>query len=97
MMADTLSATIARRIRTNEPQRDRLRDPGPLSRDPSAAGARITIANLDHRFGADPAVAVAIAELRDVGSLITPDAETVELTAKGFDAIQGGGYHPEND
>jgi hypothetical protein len=55
------------------------------------------IATLDHRFGTDPAVAVAIAELRDAGFLITPDAETVELTAKGFDAIQGGGYHPEND
>ena len=54
-------------------------------------GARITIATLDHRFGTDPAVAVAIAELRDAGFLITPDAETVELTAKGFDAIQAVG------
>jgi hypothetical protein len=55
------------------------------------------IATFDHRFGADPAVAVAIAELRDAGFLITPDAETVELTAKGFDAIQGRSYHPEDD
>lgn len=60
-------------------------------------GARIMIATLDHRFGTDPAVAVAIAELRDAGFLITPDAGTVELTAKGFDAIQGRSYHPEVD
>ena len=61
------------------------------------SGARITIATVDHRFGTDPAVAVAIAELRDSGFLITPDAEAVELAAKGFDAIQGRSYHWEDD
>ncbi|WP_114945827.1 hypothetical protein [Microvirga calopogonii] len=60
-------------------------------------GARITSATLDHRFGTDPGVAVAIAELKDAGFLITPDAETVELTAKDFDAIQGRSFHPEDD
>ena len=59
-------------------------------------GARITITALDHRFGTDPAVAAAITELRDAGIPITPDVETVELTAKGFDAIQRRGYNPED-
>jgi hypothetical protein len=59
--------------------------------------ARMTLVTLDHRFGTDPAVAVAIAELRDAGFLINPDAGTVELTEKGFDVIQAHSYHPEND
>ena len=60
-------------------------------------GARMTIATLDHSFGRDPAVAVAITELRDAGFVITPDADTVELTAKGFDAIQGRMYGRKQD
>lgn len=55
-------------------------------------GARMTIATIDERLGTDPAVAVAILELIDAGYLAAPDAETVELTARGFDAIQGGNY-----
>lgn len=55
-------------------------------------GARMTIASLDTRIGSDPAVAVAVSELRDAGYLIAPDAETVELTPKGFDAIQRANY-----
>ncbi|WP_181708274.1 hypothetical protein [Chthonobacter rhizosphaerae] len=50
-------------------------------------GARIAISTLDHRFGTDPAVAAAITELRVAGYLIAPDADTVQLTAKGFDAL----------
>jgi hypothetical protein len=60
-------------------------------------GARTMIATFDHCFGADPAVAVAIAELRDAGFLIIPDAETIELTARGFDAFQDRSYHLEDD
>ena len=35
---------------------------------------------------------LAAIELIDAGYLVAPDAETVELTTKGFDAIQGGTY-----
>ena len=52
----------------------------------------MTIAAIDERLGTDPAVTVAILELIDAGYLVAPDAETVELTTKGFDAIQGGTY-----
>ena len=55
-------------------------------------GARVTFATLDRRIGTDPAVAVAVAELKDAGFLVAPDAETVELTARGFDAVQRGNY-----
>lgn len=60
-------------------------------------GARMTFATLDSRFGTDPAVTVAISELKEIGYLIAPDASTVELTAKGFDAVQRGNYHLDAD
>ncbi|NBJ13461.1 hypothetical protein [Microvirga arsenatis] len=53
-------------------------------------GARMTIAEIDERLGTDPAVAVAIRELINAGYLVAPDASTVKLTARGFDAIHGG-------
>ena len=56
-------------------------------------GARMTMATLDAHFGTDPAVAVAVSELKQLGYVTTPDAETVELTDRGFDAIHRGGYH----
>jgi hypothetical protein len=37
-------------------------------------GARVSITTLDARLGTDPAVAVAVSELIDVGYVITPDA-----------------------
>jgi hypothetical protein len=61
-------------------------------RDHRRPGARMTIATLDHRLGTDPAVTVAVAELKDAGYLAAPDAETVELTTSGFDAVQRGDY-----
>jgi hypothetical protein len=61
-------------------------------------GARMTIATLDARFGTDPAVAVSVSELTHLGYVTTPDAGTIELTARGFDAVQGGDYrgNPNN-
>lgn len=53
-------------------------------------GARMTVAKLDAHFGTDPTVAVAISELKYLGYMIVPDAETVELTDLGFDASQRG-------
>ena len=53
-------------------------------------GARVTMATLDARFGTDPAVAVAISELKQLGYVTVPDAGTVELTDLGFDAIHRG-------
>ena len=53
-------------------------------------GARMTMATLDAHFGTDPAVVVAVAELSHLGYVTTPDAETVELTDLGFDAIHRG-------
>ena len=60
-------------------------------------GARVSIMTLDARLGTDPAVAVAVSELIDVGYVITPDANTVELTAAGFDAIQREQYRKGSD
>ena len=60
-------------------------------------GARMLIATLDERIGTAPAVAVAVAELKEAGYLVAPDAETVELTAAGYDAIQGGRYRAASD
>jgi hypothetical protein len=51
-------------------------------------GARMTIVELDARVGTDPAVAVGASELIHAGYMTAPDAETLELTATGFDAIQ---------
>ena len=53
-------------------------------------GARMTTATLDAHFGTDPAVAVAISELKQLGYVTVPDAGTVELTDLGFDAIHRG-------
>ena len=53
-------------------------------------GARMTMATLDAHFGTDPAVAVAISELKQLGYVTVPDAGTVELTDLGFDAIHRG-------
>ena len=40
-------------------------------------GARMTMATLDAHFGTDPAVAVAISELKQLGYVTVPDAGTV--------------------
>jgi Mn-dependent DtxR family transcriptional regulator len=53
-------------------------------------GARMTMATLDARFGTDPAVAVAISELKQLGYVTVPDAGTIELTDLGFNAIHRG-------
>jgi hypothetical protein len=53
-------------------------------------GARVTMATLDAHVGTDPAVAVAVSELVHLGYVIAPDAGTVELTDRGFLAIQRG-------
>jgi hypothetical protein len=53
-------------------------------------GARITMATLDAHFGTDPAVAVAISELKQLRYVTVPDAGTIELTDLGFDAIHRG-------
>ena len=53
-------------------------------------GARVTMATLDAHFGTDPAVAVAISELKQLGYVTVPDAGTVELTDLGFDAVHRG-------
>jgi hypothetical protein len=52
--------------------------------------ARVTMATLDAHFGTDPAVAVAISELKQLRYLTVPDAGTVELTDLGFDAVHRG-------
>ena len=53
-------------------------------------GARMTMATLDAHFGTDPAVAVAVSELKQLGYVTVPDAGTIELTDLGFDAINRG-------
>ena len=53
-------------------------------------GARVTMATLDAHFGTDPAVAVAISELKQLRYVTVPDGGTVELTDRGFDAIHRG-------
>ena len=55
-------------------------------------GARMLMSTLDARLGSGPAVAAAVSELIDAGYVTAPDGETVELTDRGFDAIQRGGY-----
>jgi Mn-dependent DtxR family transcriptional regulator len=50
----------------------------------------MTTATLDAHFGTDPAVAIAISELQQLGYVTVPDAGTVELTDLGFDAIHRG-------
>jgi hypothetical protein len=41
-------------------------------------------------FGTDPAVSVAVSELKQLGYVTVPDTGTVELTGLGFDAIHRG-------
>jgi hypothetical protein len=55
-------------------------------------GARLTMATLDAHFGTNPTVAVAVSELAHLGYVSVPDAGTIELTDRGFDAIHGGTY-----
>jgi len=50
-------------------------------------GARLRITTLDERFGTDPAVAVAVSELARTGYVATPDADTVELTPRGYEEL----------
>jgi Mn-dependent DtxR family transcriptional regulator len=50
-------------------------------------GARLRITTLDERFGTDPAVAAAVSELARTGYVATPDADTVELTPRGYEAL----------
>lgn len=59
-------------------------------------GARMTMAKLDARFGTDPSVAVAVSELARLGYVTTPDAGTIELTDRGFDAVHRSGHRPED-
>ena len=47
------------------------------------AGACTTLPELDSLFGSDPSVAAAVSELVSEGYFIAPDANTVELTARG--------------
>jgi hypothetical protein len=52
-------------------------------------GARLMIEHLRGRVAAtDPVITEAVRELIEVGYLTAPDAETIELTAEGYDAIQ---------
>lgn len=53
-------------------------------------GARMTIPELEARLGTAPAIAVGISELVEAGYLIAPDSRTIELTPRGFDALQDG-------
>ena len=55
-------------------------------------GARVLIEKLDARFGTDPAVVAAISELAGFGYVTHPDANTIEITARGLDALQRRNY-----
>ena len=52
------------------------------------AGARLTLPELDSRFGSDPSVTAAVSELVSGGYLTAADANAVELTARGVKAAQ---------
>ncbi|EIM27159.1 LexA family transcriptional regulator [Microvirga lotononidis] len=60
-------------------------------------GARLTMATLDAHFGTDPSVAVAVSELAHLGYVVVPDARTIELTDRGFDAIHGRTYRDSHE
>ncbi len=64
-----------------------------LRRTHRRPGARLSISKLVDRFGTDPAVATALSELADLGYVEHPDAHTIELTARGFDAA----HRPDAD
>ena len=55
-------------------------------------GARMIIEELNSRFGTDPAVLTAVSELASLGYVTHPDADTIELTPRGFDALQRQNY-----
>jgi hypothetical protein len=55
-------------------------------------GARILIGTLDANLGTEPVIAAAVSELTDHDYVIARDADTVELTDRGFDAVQRGDY-----
>jgi hypothetical protein len=55
-------------------------------------GARMMVGTLDSDLGMGPALAAAISELTELEYVITPDAQTIELTERGFDAVQRGNY-----
>jgi hypothetical protein len=60
-----------------------------LGRTHRRPGARLMIEHLRGRVAAtDPVITEAVRELIEVGYLTAPDAETIELTAEGYDAIQ---------
>jgi|tagenome__1003787_1003787.scaffolds.fasta_scaffold20316361_1 Mn-dependent DtxR family transcriptional regulator len=62
---------------------------GTLGRTHGRPGARLMIAHLRGRVAVtDPVIAEAVRELIEAGYLTVPDADTIELTAKGYDAIQ---------
>ena len=50
-------------------------------------GARMSFAELEARLGTEPVVAVAVSELSHAGYLLAPDARSVELTSRGYDAV----------
>ena len=49
-------------------------------------GARLSVRELTDGFGTDPAIATALSELTDLKYVEHPDAHTIELTPRGFDA-----------
>jgi hypothetical protein len=55
-------------------------------------GARMMVRTLDANVGMGPGVAAAISELTELEYVTTPDAQTIELTERGFDAVQRGNY-----
>ena len=60
-----------------------------LGRTHRRPGARLMIEHLRGRVAAtDPVITEAVRELIEAGYLTAPDAETIELTAEGYDAIQ---------
>jgi hypothetical protein len=60
-------------------------------------GARMTLATLKERLAGDLAILSAVSELTDAGYLSAADADTIELTDLGFDAIQRGEGSTEAD
>jgi hypothetical protein len=56
-------------------------------------GARMLLSELETRVGsAETPVVAAASELVNAGYMIAPDADTLELTDRGFDAIQRAHY-----
>jgi len=55
-------------------------------------GARMMVGTLEAHHGMGPAVSAAISELAEREYVVTPDAQTIELTERGFDVLQRGNY-----